>query len=302
MKLVACPRCHAQYDVADVLGETVTCPCGATFPAKAPAAVEAAVTRCAACGALVGDEERTCSYCQATVTREPAPTGPVCPECYARNPERALHCTACGVAFLPQPVRKTGELLECPICPGVQLAARSLGGLWVDECPMCLGLWAPGDVMDRLIDRVRERRRQEGPPPSDHVHRKRRSRWQARIAYRKCPVCSGAMQRKNFAGHSGVVVDWCGSHGTWLDTHEMEDIAAFVLEGGLQSTLPGSRDGDWSLPADPAKAAAVLAAEQLLAEERARSRARAFPLDDWGQLDSQRVVKGIGDLFAKILK
>jgi len=109
------------------------------------------------------------------------------------------------------------------------------------------------------------------------------------------------MQRKNFAGHSGVVVDWCGSHGTWLDTHEMEDIAAFVLEGGLQSTPAAPRDGDWSLPADPAKAAAVLAAEQLLAEERARSRARAFPLEDWG-IDSGRVVKGIGDLFAKILK
>jgi hypothetical protein len=110
------------------------------------------------------------------------------------------------------------------------------------------------------------------------------------------------MQRKNFSGHSGVVVDWCGSHGTWLDTHEMEDIAAFVLEGGLQNALGGSRDGDWSLPADPAKAAAILAAEQLLTEERARSRARAFPLEDWGQLDSGRVVKGIGDLFAKILK
>src|SRR5438093_270457 len=241
MKLAACPKCHAQYDVADVLGETVTCPCGATFPATAPAAVDAAVTRCAACGALVGDEERICSYCQATVTREPAPTGPVCPECYARNPERALHCTACGVAFLPQPVRKTGELLECPICPGVQLAARSLGGLWVDECPMCLGLWAPGDVMDRLIDRVRERRRQEGPPPSDHIHRNRRSRWQARIAYRKCPVCSGAMQRKNFAGHSGVVVDWCGSHGTWLDTHEMEDIAASWSTSSNGSMTQGTR-------------------------------------------------------------
>jgi len=110
------------------------------------------------------------------------------------------------------------------------------------------------------------------------------------------------MQRKNFAGHSGVVVDWCGSHGTWLDAHEMEDIAAFVLEGGLRSVIAGSRDGDWSLPADPAKAAAVLAAEQLLVEERARSRARSFPQHRWGELDSGRVVKGIGDLFAKILK
>jgi len=106
------------------------------------------------------------------------------------------------------------------------------------------------------------------------------------------------MQRKNFAGHSGVVVDWCGSHGTWLDTHEMEDIAAFVIEGGLQSIATESMDANWSLPADPGKAAAVLAAERLLAEERARARV-------WhrgSHIDSGRIVKGIGDLFAKILR
>ena len=298
MKLAACPNCHAQYDVADVAEETITCPCGASFPAQAPAAVDAAVTRCAACGALVGDEERVCSYCQATVVRDPGPAGPVCPECYARNPERALHCTACGVAFLPQPVRKNVDPLECPICPGVRLTARNLGGFWVDECPMCLGLWAPGDVMDRLVDRVRERRRQEGPPPTGHAHRERRARWQTQITYRKCPVCGGAMQRKNFAGHSGVVVDWCGSHGTWLDTHEMEDIAAFVIEGGLQGAVVGSGDANWSLPADPRKAAAVLAAERLLAVERARARA----WDRGSHFDSGRLVKGIGDLFAKLLR
>ena len=98
MKLVACPNCHAQYDVADVAAETVHCPCGATIPTKPPAAVDAAVKRCAACGALVADGESVCSYCQASVARDPAPAGPVCPECYARNPERARHCTACGIA------------------------------------------------------------------------------------------------------------------------------------------------------------------------------------------------------------
>ncbi|TMQ57943.1 MAG: hypothetical protein E6K75_06005 [Candidatus Eisenbacteria bacterium] len=302
MKLVACPRCHAQYDVAGFTDETVTCPCGASFPAKCPAAVDAAVKRCAACGALVGDEERVCSYCQATVIRDPAPAGPVCPECYARNPERALHCTACGIAFLPQPVRRTTEPVECPNCPGVRLGARSLGGLWVDECPMCLGLWAPRDVMDRLVDRVRERRRQEGPPPASVLHRERRSPWQAKITYRKCPVCGAAMQRKNFAGHSGVVVDWCGSHGTWLDAHEMEDIAAFVLEGGLQHGPGDDGNGTWSLPADPVKAAALLAAQQLLADERERSLARYRALGGRGRIDSEKLIQGIGDLFARLLK
>lgn len=105
------------------------------------------------------------------------------------------------------------------------------------------------------------------------------------------------MQRKNFAGHSGVVVDWCGSHGTWLDAHEMEDIAAFVIEGGLQRANAESKDMDWRLPADPARAAAILAAERLLAEERAR-----LGRDDWRRTDSERAIKGIGDLFAKLLK
>jgi Zn-finger nucleic acid-binding protein/ribosomal protein L40E len=298
VKLVACPQCHAQYDVADVVDETIACPCGAKISARPPAAVDAAVKRCAACGALVADGEQVCPYCQAAVARDPAPAGPVCPECYARNPERARHCTACGVAFLPQPVRTSADPLECPVCVGVRLAARNLGGIWVDECPMCLGLWAPGEVMDRLVDRVRERRRRDGNPSAEHPRRERRAEWQAAVTYRHCPVCRGAMQRKNFGHRSGVIVDWCGSHGTWLDAHEMEDIAAYVLEGGLERQPAQDKDGSWNLPADPARAAAIVAAEQLLADERARSNAR----NQDRKFLTGRPFKGIGDLIAEFLK
>jgi Zn-finger nucleic acid-binding protein len=189
----------------------------------------------------------------------------------------------------------------------VPLVARNLGGLWVDECPICLGLWAPGDVMDRLVDRVRERRRRDGAPPASHASRERRAPWQAAVTYRRCPECHGAMQRRNFGRRSGVVVDWCGNHGTWLDAHEMEDIAAFVLDGGLelQSAGPaGPADGDaatprtWSLPADPGRTAAILAAERILAEERARSEAER----SGAELGSKRLLRGIGDLLATLLK
>lgn len=278
MKLVACPRCHAQYDVGDCLADAVACPCGAAISTASPVARDLAVTRCAACGALVGDEETTCSYCQAAVTRKPERAGPVCPECYARNPAGARHCTSCGIAFLPQPARTRTDTLECPSCKGVRLVARNLGGLWVEECPACLGLWAPGDVMGRLIDRVREQRRKNGAPPAGQPHNERRATWQAEVSYRHCPECHGAMQRKNFGRRSGAIVDWCGSHGTWLDAHEMGDIAAFVLEGGLehvpaQAAMAGAA---WSLPADPARTAASLAAE--------------------------RVLRGIGDFLAQLLK
>src|SRR5712672_2541358 len=87
MKLVACPNCHAQYDVSGTAVGTVVCRCGASFPAQPPAPRDSAVRRCASCGALLRGSERSCSYCKAEIARGPEPTGPVCPECYARNPE-----------------------------------------------------------------------------------------------------------------------------------------------------------------------------------------------------------------------
>jgi Zn-finger nucleic acid-binding protein/ribosomal protein L40E len=311
VKLVACPKCHAQFDVEGIQDRIVTCPCGTTFPAEPPAAKDAAVTRCAACGALVGPTETVCSYCHAEIARRPAPTGPVCPECYARNPENARYCTACGAAFLPQPVRTRILPLECPVCATTHLAARSLGGIWVDECPSCLGLWAPGDVMDRLVDRIREKRRKDGPPPASLAHAERRSEWRSQIQYRHCPECGGVMQRKNFGRRSGVIVDWCGSHGTWLDAHEMEDIAAFVLEGGLESGPAAGGGSSWALPADPNRMAALAAAERLMAEERARTLAAQHPgtgLASWtgvgpgGARGAWPVLRGVGDLLAHLLK
>jgi Zn-finger nucleic acid-binding protein len=297
VKLVACPNCHAQYDVAAVNEETISCPCGTTISTKTPLAVDAAVSRCAACGALVAEGATTCSYCNAAIVRDRALAGPVCPECYARNPEGAKHCTACGVAFLPQPVRTGEEPLECPVCAGVRLTARSLGGLWMDECPMCLGLWAPGEVIDRVVEHVREKRRLEGAAPGASSQRERHANWQGEISYRRCPACKQAMQRKNFGRRSGVIVDRCSSHGTWLDADEMEDIAAFVLAGGLDHVAPGG-DTSSALAADPKKAAALLEAERILAEEKAREMAR----DPRRQMDLGRGFRGIGDLIQALLR
>ncbi len=289
MKLVACPSCHAQYDADQSAADSIVCRCGTTFTAKAPASRDVAVTRCGSCGALLSGAETTCSYCRAEVVRTPTPAGPVCPECYARNPEGARHCTACGIAFLPQPIRSRPEPLSCPVCPSTRLGSRSIGGLWTDECPHCLGLWAPGDVMDRLVSRVEEAHRQQKSAVAGASRRERHAAWQSQVVYRHCPECGGSMQRKNFGGRSGVVLDWCGSHGTWLDAHEMEDVAAFVMAGGLDHAP------DASMPADPARTAAVLAAEQLLIEERARSEAKR-------RVVTARGWRGLGDLFDQIMK
>ena len=302
MKLVACPKCRAQYDVTGLGGGTLTCRCGATVSAAPPAARDAEVSRCAACGALVGSAERVCAYCQAAIERTTVAAGPVCPECYARNPVHARHCTSCGVALVPQPVRASAQALECPVCDGTRLTGRNLGGLWLDECPECHGLWAPRDALDRLIERLRERRRAAptedmGFPPAATSARPRAERhaaWQESISYRRCPECGSLMARKNVARRSGVIVDRCADHGTWLDALEMEDIAAFALEGGLDRGAHGSDAAGLGLGPDPGRVAAAFEAEKLIAEERARTRSL--------RLGNDRAWNGIAEFLAGLLK
>ena len=50
------------------------------------------------------------------------------------------------------------------------------------------------------------------------------------------------MQRKNFRRTSGVIIDCCHTHGTWLDADELEQIAGFILSGGLERSLEAERD------------------------------------------------------------
>ena len=57
------------------------------------------------------------------------------------------------------------------------------------------------------------------------------------------------MQRKNYGKRSGVIVDWCGTHGTWLDADELEQIAAFIASGGLRDAAPLRDAGPLGRPA-----------------------------------------------------
>jgi Zn-finger nucleic acid-binding protein len=54
-----------------------------------------------------------------------------------------------------------------------------------------------------------------------------------RVRYRACPTCSQLMNRKNFGGSSGIVVDVCSLHGTFFDAGELPRVLDFVRRGGL---------------------------------------------------------------------
>ncbi len=62
---------------------------------------------------------------------------------------------------------------------------------------------------------------------------KRENPMQHPVRYLRCPACQQMMNRKNFAGSSGIVVDECRLHGLWFDQGELPRVLAFVESGGL---------------------------------------------------------------------
>jgi len=257
LRLIACPSCHAQYDVTDLAAPAFSCRCGARLANQPPEPIDAAIHRCGSCGALVGPEASRCSWCGSAIAREPRAQGPICPECYAHCAAGARFCTACGVAFRPEPVPPDGEPLACPAC-AQPMPARQVAGIGVHECPGCRGLFAPGENFDRLVARAGEVRRSADPGRLAALAPRVRGANPAarKVEYRRCPVCSRQMQRRNFRRSSGVIVDTCADCGTWLDADELEAIAGFLLSGGETSAalLEEARSAE--------RAAAALARER----------------------------------------
>jgi Zn-finger nucleic acid-binding protein len=145
----------------------------------------------------------------------------------------ARFCTACGVGFRPEPLQVDGYELPCPACSTL-MPPRQVGGVGVNECLGCHGLWAPGESFDTLVARAIDARSNASPAELQVLKPRVTGANPAvqQVLYRKCPECDGYMQRRNFRKKSGVIIDSCPSHGIWLDADELEQIAGFILSGG----------------------------------------------------------------------
>jgi Zn-finger nucleic acid-binding protein len=236
LRLVACSSCHTQYDVTDVSLEKIPCRCGAEIANVDHSAVDAKIHRCGSCGAIVAADAEGCEYCGSAIECDPGELSLICPECFARCSEQARFCTACGVGFQPQPVQVEGHELPCPDCD-VLMPAHQVAGIGVNECRTCNALWVPGDGFERLLARAIEARQNAGPAQQLALSPRVKGANPAAqgIRYRKCPECTGFMLRRNYRKSSGVIIDMCHQHGTWLDADELEQIAGFVLSGGTTS-------------------------------------------------------------------
>jgi Zn-finger nucleic acid-binding protein len=61
-------------------------------------------------------------------------------------------------------------------------------------------------------------------------------KYSDRVVYKKCPICRDLMNRKSFGARSGVVIDICKEHGTWLNGGELRKLMEWKRAGGLLLT------------------------------------------------------------------
>jgi Zn-finger nucleic acid-binding protein len=271
LRLIACRSCHTQFDAEEIAAARFACRCGATIENLPIEPKDAAVVRCGSCGAALEAEGGSCSFCGSGIARRPDATGPVCPECFARTPAGSRFCTACGVAFRPEALNVETREIPCPAC-SLPMRPRAVAGIALYECTRCQGLWIPEGCLEPLVRRVRDANADPEDPRAGAPAARVRSGNPAsqRVEYRRCPECDSHMQRRNFQRASGIIVDVCRRHGTWLDADELEQIAGFVRERRPDADFASGRGAAAASP--PARDAADAIFTRLLAEHRAHER------------------------------
>ena len=123
------------------------------------------------------------------------------------------------------------QTLNCPNChEPLQVVLDDEAP--VHACPSCRGVWVKfveEKVLLRMkpevftIDELKRLRKLYQPLGKDDP-----------VRLRACPVCHELMYRRNWGGHSGVIVDRCEQHGTWYDNGEIEKLREYIQLGGVE--------------------------------------------------------------------
>ena len=198
---------------------------------------DAAVVRCASCGAARQENARACAYCGSDFTLLAQDMDTICPTCFALISNAARFCHHCGMSIAPEEIAADPTDRVCPACgDGKFLVSRALGKtrLTVMECRVCAGLWLGAEVFRTIEERLRK----DAPATPDPAALRAEARSR-KIApqrdgrvYRRCPACTTPMTRINFDRVSGVLLDRCGDHGLWFDATELESVLRWIKLGG----------------------------------------------------------------------
>lgn len=102
-----------------------------------------------------------------------------------------------------------------------------VAGNALEQCDGCGGFWVAIESFDHICNSREAQTAATGlklpelVQPPEHVR------------YIPCPDCGELMNRMNYAGGSGVIVDICRKHGIWLDRDELRHVVDFIQAGGV---------------------------------------------------------------------
>jgi Zn-finger nucleic acid-binding protein len=233
--LLACPKCHRQYDVTTLEpGRKVRCACDETIDVVWRGAHQIPLLKCGNCGGAVERKQEHCSFCGHSLLERYRRKTTLCPECLTRIDEDSRHCRSCGVDIRPHGLPAIPDNRACPRCEGA-LQIRVLEAHEVIECADCEGLWLDSGTFERLKVTA-ERPAQTTPLPGVEAPRPIPNE----MRYIPCLVCNQLMMRRAFSVRgrsSGVIVDLCRGHGIWLDATELGRVLAFV-HGQCEENAP----------------------------------------------------------------
>ncbi|MEO7331448.1 MAG: zf-TFIIB domain-containing protein [Minicystis sp.] len=115
--------------------------------------------------------------------------------------------------------------MKCVKCSGV-LQKVEIGGLAVDQCDQCAGIWFDARELDRVLHQksIDALRRKAAPSREDDERRGR------------CPRCKGGGEMIRVASTLGPIhIDTCPiCGGQWLDGGELEVLRREGFTGSLQ--------------------------------------------------------------------
>lgn len=190
------------------------------------AAPEAPTFRCPSCGGPAAKDARACVHCGSLLATKR------CVACFALSPREAERCVKCG-ALLPAAALVAEGAGSCPDCR-LELAAHAFGAVGYAECPRCAGLFLRREAFEAVTKDAdtRAKVRLAAPPPAAPAPGKASSGVFPAVRYRHCPSCRNLMNRSNFGGGSGIVLDSCRDHGIWFDKGELTAIVEFLERGG----------------------------------------------------------------------
>jgi Zn-finger nucleic acid-binding protein len=108
--------------------------------------------------------------------------------------------------------------MKCPKCTG-ETTHLEVGGVELDRCTRCQGIWFDRRELDRVLDKLRAG--EALPPSSSSPLSEKLDR-----VLGSCPRCQVPLEQTESVAVAGLLYDGCPQcGGAWLDGGELEEIA-----------------------------------------------------------------------------